>query len=294
MGTFKTIGVQMKRIAVTTFNRSYYDGLAKRMVETFIKFWPKDVTLVCYLEDMDASELPNADNVVGLDVFERCNPGLQNYLDFIGDHFSRGFAYKAYTWIDAARSTEVDQVIYLDADVITYKPVTNQWLDTVLPKNNLVAYMGVTMNKGKWKGIDKPHSDSGLYWFDPNHPYAQTFVDRYEDIYNSHVIKEDKTRFPKPNDAYVLIDCILDAEAHGVKCRDFHPERKALSPLKETELGKYFRHFKAARKHDPEMDKFIDAILAGADPEKLEEEHKGKVKLKEQTDTRFVREWKNK
>jgi hypothetical protein len=287
--------MKKKVLAVTTFNRSYYDGLAKRMVETFIKFWPKEVMLVCYLEDMEKSELPSAPNVIGVNVFERCNPNLQNYLDFIGDHFSRGFAYKAFTWIDSARTfKDFNEVIYLDADVITYKPVTEQWLDNVLPDNNLVAYMGVTMNKGKWKGIDKPHSDSGLYWFNPHHPYAKTFVDRYENIYNSHVIKEDKTRFPKPNDAYVLIDCILDAEAHGVQCRDFHPERKALSPLKETELGKYFRHFKAARKQDPEMDAFINAIIAGADPEKLEEEHKGKVNLKEQTDTRFVREWKNK
>ena len=142
--------MKKKVIAVTTFNRSYYDGLARRMVETFVKFWPKDVILVCYLEDMDASELPQVENVIGVNVFERCNPNLQSYLDFIGTHFSRGFAYKAYTWIDAARNREVDQVIYLDADVITYQPITEQWLDSVLPKNNLIAYMGVTMNKGKW------------------------------------------------------------------------------------------------------------------------------------------------
>jgi len=175
--------MKKKVLAVTTFNRSYYDGLAKRMVETFIKFWPKEVMLVCYLEDMEKSELPSAPNVIGVNVFERCNPNLQNYLDFIGDHFSRGFAYKAFTWIDSARTfKDFNEVIYLDADVITYKPVTEQWLDNVLPDNNLVAYMGVTMNKGKWKGIDKPHSDSGLYWFNPHHPYAKTFVDRYENI----------------------------------------------------------------------------------------------------------------
>jgi hypothetical protein len=279
-----------KFVAVTTFNKAYYDGLAKRMIETFVQFWPKEVELVCYLEDMDSIDI-DAPNVRTVNVFEQCNPELQSYLDFIGTHFSRGFAYKAFTFVDAARNIDADQIIYLDADSVTYNTITMSWLESLLPDDKICAYMGVTMNKGKWKGSNRQHSDSGIYWFNRKHPYANNFIDRYENIYVSRDVKNDKERFPKPNDAYVLVDCIIDAQKHSVESVDFHPQRKALSPLKETILGNYFRHFKAARKNDPEMDKFIDKITAGEDPYALEDEHKGKVNLKE-SGVHFVREWK--
>ena len=34
----------------TTYNQKYYDICGKRMIETFIEFWPKDVTLYAYLQ----------------------------------------------------------------------------------------------------------------------------------------------------------------------------------------------------------------------------------------------------
>jgi hypothetical protein len=281
-----------KIVAITTFNRPYYDGLAKKMVETFIQFWPKEIDLVCYTEDMKLDI--SAPNVKEVDVYEQCNPELQSYLDFIGKHFSRGFAYKAFCFIHAARTIDADQIIYLDADTVTYRPLDLTWINNILPDDKICAYMGVTMNKGKWIGSNRQHSDSGIYWFNKAHPYAKEFIDRYEHIYVSREVKDDKDRFPKPNDAYVLVDCILEAERNGILSVDFHPERKALSPLKETVLGKYFRHFKAARKNDPNMDKYIEKITTGAerkDLDKLENKNKRAIDLKN-SGVNFVRQWK--
>lgn len=282
----------MKKFAcITTFNQDYYDQMAKQMVNTYLEFWPKEVSLYCYTEDM---KLPvKADNLIEYDVYEKCNPELQTYLDYIGKHFSRGFAYKAFAWIHACKNIDADEIIYLDADSVTYRPITMDWLNDILKDDELVAYMGVTMSKGKWAGSNKQHADSGIYWFNKNHSYADKFVSRYENIYTSREVNTDKERFPKPNDAYVLADCVIDAQKNGIKIVDFHPERTAHSPLKETVLGKYFRHFKGARKKDPKMDKYIEKITTGAerkDLDKLEKKNKRHGKLKE-LDNKF-RTWK--
>jgi len=276
---------------ITTFNKDYYDQMANQMVSTYLEFWPKDIPLYCYTEDMQL--LVKADNLKEIDVYKACNPELQSYLDYIGKHFSRGFAYKAFAWIHACRTLDVDQVIYLDADSVTYRPITHEWLDNILKEDELVAYIGVTMSKGKWAGTNKQHADSGLYWFNTRHPFSKTFIDRYENIYVSREVNTDKERFPKPNDAYVLADCVTDALENNVKIVDFHPERTAHSPLKETILGRYFRHFKGARKKDPKMDNYIDKIKKGAerkDLDKLEKKNKKHGKLKEVKNT--FRTWK--
>ena len=283
----------MRKFAcITTFNQDYYDQMAKRMVETYVEFWPKDIPLYCYTEDMKLDIV--SDNLKEWDVYEQCNPNLQEYLDYIGKHFSRGFAYKAFSWIHACKTLDVDTVIYLDADSVTYRPITHEWLDQQCPMDHIAAYMGVTMNKGKYAGSNIQHADTGIYWFNTKHNYAEKFVKRYEDIYLTKVVN-DRNRFPKPNDAYVFADCVTDALSNGVKVIDFHPQRTAHSPLKETVLGKYFRHFKGARKKDPKMDKYIEKITNGAerkDLDKQEKKNKKHGKLKELDNT--FRTWKKK
>ena len=259
----------MKRIAcITTFNQDYYDQMAKTMVQTYLEFWPKDITLYCYTEDMT---LPiKADNLKEINVYDAL--GLQDYLDYIGTHFSRGFAYKAFAWIHACKTLDVDEIIYLDADSITYRVITREWLESILQNNELLAYMGVTMNKGKHAGHE--HADTGIYWLNLKHPYSKKFVDRYEQIYLTKEVNTDKIRFPKPNDAYVFADCAVEAKRNGHAIVDFHPERKAHSPIKETVLGKYFRHFKGARKKDPKMDKYIEKMKSGAERKDLDKQEK--------------------
>jgi len=33
----------MKIVAVTTQNKRYYDKLGKQSIDSFVKFWPKDI-----------------------------------------------------------------------------------------------------------------------------------------------------------------------------------------------------------------------------------------------------------
>jgi len=278
----------MKIVAITTFNEIYYNNMAKSMVETFLHFWPKDIELHVWTEDFNIPV--QAKNLKQHNVYD-C-PGLTEFLDWRGNHFTRGFSYKAYTFMHAAKTLDADIIIYLDADSVTYRPITREWILEQLPNNELCAYMGVTMSKGKWAGTNKENAETAIFWFNNSHEYAKDFVEHYTNIYESREI-DDRERFPKPHDTWAWTECVLKAKELGHSVVDFHPERKAHSPLKETKLGRYFRHFKAARKNDPNKEKYIEKIIKGAeakDLDRLEKKHKKHNYLKD-PNLSFSREW---
>ena len=72
----------MRKFAcITTFNKDYYDSMANKMVETYLQFWPDNIPLYCYTEDM---KLPiSSHKLKELDVYEACGKPLQEYLDYI-------------------------------------------------------------------------------------------------------------------------------------------------------------------------------------------------------------------
>ena len=246
----------MKIAAITTFNQPYYDNMAHKMVETYLKFWPKDIPLYVYTEDM---KLPvQAENLKELDIYENC-PGLKEFLEWRGQHFTRGMAFKTYAFISAFKNIDCDVIIYLDADSVTYKPITHEFLNSLLSKKELTAYMGVTMNKGKWQGNETENAETCIYLFNKKHAGAKEFMDHYEHIYESREI-DDRNRFKKPHDTWAYTECVQRAIANGYAVNDLHPTRKAHSPLKETVLGDYFRHFKGARKLDDKIDEYVDEL----------------------------------
>jgi hypothetical protein len=234
--------------AVTTMNQAYYDNIGHKLIESFIKYWPKDIVLHVYTEGFTPPVV--APNVQYHDVFERCNPGLQNFLDWRGEHFTRKFAYKAYTWINACKQLDVDRLIYLDADSETLKSVPREWLETMCDKDSILAYMyapATIEHNGQEIVVD--NAETCIYWFNRRHKFAKKFMDRYEHIYESREI-DNREIYRKPHDTWVMTDCVRLANERGWKVINLHPEKKARTPIKHTVLNEYFAHFKGKSKYN--------------------------------------------
>ena len=43
---------------ITSFNQRYYDLIGKDCVDTWLKYWPKELTLTCYVEEFRLPEHP--------------------------------------------------------------------------------------------------------------------------------------------------------------------------------------------------------------------------------------------
>lgn len=223
-------------------SRDYYDTIGYKMIETFNNSLSNTVEV--YSEDQLPCEFKVLDQ-----------PRLNKFLDDLGETRARAFAYKAYALIDAFENPKKKYLTFLDADMVCFRPITDEFLDALI-KDNLIVYVGVTH---KTYGS---HCDSCFFILNTEHLYYNEFVSMYKDIYESRkILNEDL--FVKPNDSYVLAWCINQAEQQGHACIDLHPERKSLSPIAETVLGTYIRHFKASRKINESVLKYVDKAISG-------------------------------
>lgn len=249
---------------ITSMSKDYYDTVGYKMLETFTKFLPNNI--VIYSED----ELP----IPKQDISK--NIKLNNFLADLGETRAKGFAYKAYSIIESLKKNNTKYFVYLDADMICFRHISEDFLDNLI-KNNFITYVGVTHH------TYGSHCDSCFFIIDTENSYFDNFIQEYEDVYESRKIL-NKDLFVKPNDSYVLAHCIRLAEQNNIPCNDLHKERKSLSPIAESILGTYIRHFKASRKINSgvlqHVDKAINAIAKKKDPAKILERFDRRVRQK--------------
>ena len=238
----------MTYATVTTMNKEYFDNIGYQMIESYIKHWPKNINLYVYLEDF---ELPyNEPNIITLNIDKCCNPNMQSFINDTKRRF-RKFAYKAYSWMHACKTLSQDTLIWLDADTETTVDVNETFLDTILPNNELIAYMyapGLITNRNG-EIVHADNSETCIFFYNNKHANAKQFMQRYEHIYESREL-HDPFRFAKPHDTWATIDCVKWANENGIETVNLHPTKKNRTPLKKTVLGEYFTHAKGKSKYE--------------------------------------------
>ena len=251
-----------KIICITSMGKEYYRTVGKMMIESYDRVWPDEIPLYIYSEDELSVE--QTDKIKVLNIHKECDPQLTNYLNYIGDHFSRNFTYKVYSWIHAVKNLQADWILWLDADTVCYNKPDKKLFDLLFDNEYQTAYMGTTMYKDKKGWLGKTNCDSAIISFNKKTQDAKRFVDEFERLYETHEIN-NRELFPKPNDTHAFIHCI---EHVSTPSKNLNPKAESLSPLKETVLHDYFRHFKASKKDKNMLASLVDKMIKSA--EKLE------------------------
>lgn len=232
--------------AVTTMNRSYYDLIGHRMLDTYIRYWPQQCDLYVYTENF---QLPvAAPNVHSVDLFQAVGPRLQAFLDWRGQHYTRKFAFKAYAWIRAMETLGQDRLFYLDADVETKCQVPYEFLEGLIPQDTLLTYMyaRATGQDEQGQEIVRDNAETCIYALNQRHAMADQFRQRYTSIYETREIADSK-RYIKSHDTWVMAECVRDLSGQGAKINNLHPDRDRRTPLKATVLYQYFNHYKGQK-----------------------------------------------
>jgi hypothetical protein len=227
----------MKIEVITSFNQHYYDLIGKDCVESWLAYWPHDMSLTCYVEEF---ALPAHGRIKQIDfsVLE------QSYRDLQQEDFHssiKKFSKKAYPFIHAMYNSNSDWVLWIDADVITQAPVPGNFWSEQLEDRYLSAYLGVTYhsdkegNPGIWLV-----PETGVFAVNLQHRKFAEFREEYARRYRERDF--DDLRRAYDNDVLGAAVGKVSAEyldwCHGLP-------KAYKTPMRHTVLGSYLMHWKA-------------------------------------------------
>lgn len=249
----------MKYAVVTTFHKPGLDKYAQNMIDTFEQFWPDDVDLYCYAEDCSPKATKN--NIIIKNLHESCTDlvqfknkfrnvpwanGMQmkeTGLNFEANNFKWDavrFSNKVFAVIHACENINADWVIWLDADVKTFAPVTKEFLATVCPGSHFVSYLGRRV---------KYHSECGWVGYNVRDPQCKYFMRDWRDLYMNEGVFELK----EYHDSFVFDVLRKQYQEKGVKFYNLSPDLPGKGPghpFIASQLGTVMDHMKGTRRKD--------------------------------------------
>lgn len=183
---------------ITTFSIDGYELYGKRMVNTWLKYWPSNSQLVVYTEDFNLKE--KDPRLIELDLNQSC-PNLQLFKDKsnqiqVTDRKQKRHIDKAIRWshkvyaISHALTNADDYLIFLDGDTYTSNPVKDN-LAQRLVQNHLFA---VHFEHIK----DQLHFETGLLSFNLNHKQMPLLIQELQKGYDNF----DIYKLPKAWDGF--------------------------------------------------------------------------------------------
>ncbi len=249
----------MKYAVVTTFNEAGYQSYAKKMIQSFMSNWPKEVKLYLYPEHVNPG-IPSGANIELIDLetgvpdlvtfknkwknVPHANGDISNFPRLAARKDSHKpfkwdavrFAHKVYTIFHCAKNCDADILIWMDADMVCHSPITISDLDRLIPSDKDLCYLG----------RDNKFSECGLYSMNLRSEQVKMFLMEFQRVYDhaengiflldewhdSFVFDSVRSRFPF---------LIQHNWSKGIITGEGHP-------LINCEWGGYLDHLKGERK----------------------------------------------
>lgn len=250
---------KMKIEVVTTFHKAGLDTYAQRMIDTFVKNWPKEVMLNIYPENcsplipdqhrinviplesvkslMDFKQqwknVPKANGDVSKDPVRsrRKDAGKGFKWDAIR------FAHKVYAIFDCASKTDADVLFWMDADTVCHSPIALEKLESFCPLTQDLGFLG---REGKY-------TECGLYSMNLRSQSIQNFLREFQRMYDD--AERGIFTLAEWHDSFVF-DAVRTKFRGSLKENNW--SRGIISgeghPLINCEWGAYLDHLKGGRK----------------------------------------------
>ncbi|MGJ7493154.1 hypothetical protein [Variovorax sp. ZT4R33] len=256
----------LRRFAVvTTCHAAGYEGYGRTMVETFLTHWPQEVPLVLYHEGFEPPSKPGrieahdlhmaSPELVAFKARHRENPRANGQwrprrtlrfgaLSIPLPWRTRKAAYrwdavrfshKSFAIFDAARRTDADALIWIDADTLFFADVDLAELAALAPADSAVSC------------LRRPnHSECGFVVYNLRHPETRRLLAEFEAMYAQDLLFAER----EFHDSF-LFDVVRErAESRGAHTHDIAEGAgwKASHVLINSRLGRFMDHMKGGRK----------------------------------------------
>ncbi len=247
-----------KYAVVTTFHNDGYQRYAKKMITTFLANWPQTVTLLAYPEDCTVVE--QAANLIVRDLHDS-SPELVRFKQrWSNDPRARGqvaqgppdkkgkqpgigfrwdairFSHKVYAVCHAARNTDADVLLWMDADMVCH---------TRIPESFIAEQTRCGLG---FLGRPKKFTECGLYSMNLRDQSTQEFLTEFQRAYDTGRLFSMK----EWNDCWVFDEVRKEVKQRhpGWQWRDWSPTQIQAEghPLVNSVWGAYLDHLKGNRK----------------------------------------------
>ena len=182
--------------ALTSFSPEGYELYGKRFIESFHQFWPADVQLICAWEgqppqqDLCGFDLTASDPARAFLARHRTDPIVHGLLDipparwgpkakkegYSWRHDAYKFSHKVFAICRTAQLLEHGKLFWLDADIVTHKPIGEAFLHGLLPDSASLCYL----NRQPYFS-----SELGFVGYNLERAEVEAFLMAYEYVYAS-------------------------------------------------------------------------------------------------------------
>ncbi len=243
-----------KYSAVTTFNLNKHP-YGVEMINSFFANWPDEITLTAFIEKSsgldDSAVKPKIiirdfyEHVPEYKYFVEKFKDKKKYTDDFRFNVFR-FAHKVYAISSALKNTKTKHLIWLDADIKTYKKIPLEFLDTLISENIYMSYLGR-------ENISIKHltySECGFLIFNTEHPIHKMFWQNMMNMYDDGDLFKEK----EWHDSYIF-DVVRKNLEKTKSIKNFDITSLGLVNVKNDDhvfvssvLGKFMDHKKGNRK----------------------------------------------
>jgi hypothetical protein len=232
---------------VTSFSPRGWHQYGIYFVETFRRHWPSDIRLDVFLEGQMPPLLD--DRIFWHELrddaqhewFCKKNAHRDDPLDW--NMMPVKFGHKVFA-ITSDRLPKTGWRVWLDADVITTEPVTQPWLDKVLPKGKALSCL---LRRGIMRPGQPLYTECGFVGYNLDDPRTMKLLAELRDVF----VSEKVFTFGQHNqhDSYAFDWCrkrqnFRKDEVHNLS---FMAKENELHPWPKTELSKCLVHNKGPR-----------------------------------------------
>ena len=270
----------MKIKVITSYKPGTWEKYAERCVKSIIEHWPDGTAINIYHEDsqpetamflnprvkwIDIHQVQpdlvvfknkHKNDPVACGELQEIDGGVRRPKDFNGNDKNKGsflfdavrFSNKVFCVTHSIKTSvekEYDYVIWLDADTYTFRPMPREFLESLLPSDTMLTYLG---RENPQKNDGGKYPECGFVGYNLRHPDIQNFARDWEDIYKSDQV----FGLLEWHDSYVFWHLSkLYREHKKIKINDigYWKGVKGHHVFINSELGLYIDHFKGKRKN---------------------------------------------
>jgi len=238
----------MKYTCITSMTKNHFDYIGGVMLESWKKYWPIDSKMIIYAEGFIPVDSDQRISVVKWE--DLCLKEHEDFCKKTDSNSTRQFAKKGFAFLNAMENSDRERLIWIDADILFFKTITENLIDSIIPSNKVVAlfdcYYQENSNYTLEEYIDKEKrqkmaAESGFLIVNTIHRNYNTYVSNYRNLFTS------KVKDPGLDSWYDGEVAVLAARDFLIDVEDLSKLRltnKTQTPLNKSKLSEYFNHQK--------------------------------------------------